>query len=256
MNLRESIIACLLVLVGCGTPSTQNENVNNDENLAAEGFDFENSDPAAIQLADSVMKAMGGRANWDKVRFISWNFFGRRDLVWDKHTGRVRIESHRDSVIYLTNLLTNEGRVQVKGREIVDSDSLLLMLERARAIWNNDAYWLIMPFKLKDSGVTLKYLGEDTISNGAYCNVVQLTFKNVGTTPQNKYHVYIDTRDKLVRQWAYFESASQDTASAVWPMDNYKMYDGILLSADRSDGKGPKNVRVSKEMPEEVFTAF
>ncbi|MFN7793490.1 MAG: hypothetical protein ACK5NM_13180, partial [Cyclobacteriaceae bacterium] len=59
-------------------------------NPPAEGFDLVHSDPAAIQLADSIMHVMGGRENWDKTRFISWNFFGRRDLSWDKHTGSLR----------------------------------------------------------------------------------------------------------------------------------------------------------------------
>ncbi len=114
----------------------------------------------------------------------------------------------------------------------------------------------MMPFKLKDSGVTLKYLGEDSLKNGAPCNIIQLTFENVGSTPDNKYLVYVDRKDNLVKQWAYFELASQDTASSVWPFDNYKQYGKILLSANRSDGKGPKDVTVDDTLPAEIFTEF
>ena len=225
-------------------------------NPPAKGFDVANSDPAAVELADSVMAAMGGRKNWEKTRFISWNFFGRRNLVWDKAEGRVRIESIPDSTLYLVNINTLKGRVQIKDKELTDPDSLQEALGRAKSIWINDSYWLVMPFKLKDSGVTLKYLGEDSAATGLKCNVLELTFKNVGDTPENKFRVYVDLKDNLVKQWTYYKEASQDSASQIWPWDNYKKYGDILLSADRSDNKGPANVRVEKKLPDEIFNEF
>jgi hypothetical protein len=244
----------LAILFSCGS-NKEEQKQNNEGNPAAEGFDLINSDPAAIELADTIMAAMGGRANWDKTRFISWNF-GKRDLVWDKHQGRVRIEAPADSIIYLINVNTGEGKVQVKGQTLPQSDSLQKMLQRAKSIWINDSYWLVMPFKLKDSGVTLKYLGEDTLNADAKCNVLELTFKNVGDTPDNKYRLYVDLKDNLIKKWAYYENADQDSASRIWPFDNYKKYGDILLSADRSDGRGPKDVKVSNEMPDKVFEEF
>jgi hypothetical protein len=241
-------------LISCNNDTTEKKTA--EENPPAPGFDIANSDPAAIELADSIMAAMGGRENWDKTRFISWNFFGRRNLVWDKTEGRVRIESMPDSTIYLVNLNTLEGRVRINGQELTEPDSLKKMLERGKNIWINDSYWLVMPYKLKDTGVTLKYLGEDTAANGLMCNILELTFKNVGVTPDNKYRVYVDLKDNLVKQWAYYKDAAQDSASQVWPFDNYKKYGDILISADRSDKKGPANVRVDDKLPDETFTEF
>jgi hypothetical protein len=247
-------LALALLVMAC--QQKQQESTLTEENPPAEGFNMDLSDPAAIELADSVMRAQGGRAAWDQTRFISWNFFGRRNLVWDKQEARVRIESLPDSILYLLDMKTGKGRVRVKGIELTEADTLKTMLERAEKIWINDSYWLVMPFKLKDSGVTLKYLGEDTLQTGGFCNVLQLTFSDVGTTPENKYHVYVDRKDNLVKQWAYFEKATQDTASAIWPFDNYKRYGKILLSADRSDDRGPKNVSVSDTLPDALFTDF
>ena len=153
--------ALLITIIISACQKPVQEETEQIGNPAAEGFNFDGSDPAAIELADSIMVAMGGRANWDATRFISWNFFGRRDLVWDKATGRVRIESSNDSTIYLFNVKTGKGRVQIRGQELMEADSLAKMLDRAKSIWINDSYWLVMPFKLKDSGVTLKYLGEE-----------------------------------------------------------------------------------------------
>lgn len=254
--INRFLLAILFVITiwACQQPAQESEEMIG--NPPAEGFNFEGSDPAAIELADSIMEAMGGRKNWDATRFISWNFFGRRNLVWDKATGRVRIESPNDSTIYLVNVQTGEGRVQIKGQELTEPDSLTKMIDRAKRIWINDSYWLVMPYKLKDSGVTLTYLGEEMNRNGELCNVLELTFNEVGVTPENKYQVYVGIRDNLVNEWRYFQRAAQDSASAIWPFDNYKKYGNILLSADRSDDRGPKNVSVDSTLPDAVFSEF
>lgn len=243
-------ISSLLLLACSPKPESLTE-----LNPAADGFDMVNSEPAAIQLADSIMAAIGGRENWDKTRYISWNFFGRRDLVWDKQQGRVRIESPSDSSIYLVNINTGAGRVKFHGVELTEPDTLKKMLERAKGIWINDSYWLTMPFKLKDSGVTLKYMGQDTLKSSRY-NILQMTFANVGFTPENKYKLYVGIQDKMIKYWAYFNEAKKDTANFIRPWDNYQKYGNVLLSADRSDNGGPKNVKVETQMDDKIFTEF
>lgn len=225
-------------------------------NPPAEGFNATASDPKAIALADASMKAMGGRAAWDKLHYVAWNFFGARDLVWDKQTGRVRIDFPKDSSIYLVNVNTMEGKVWRKGAEMTQPDSLKKYLNIAKSIWINDSYWLVMPFKLKDSGTTLKYLRQDTIKGGVPAEVLALTFENVGDTPENKYEVFIDKTDNLVKQWAFFPKAEMEKAAAVWPWDNYKDYNGLMLSGDRSDDKGPKHIRVYDALEDKVFASF
>lgn len=249
---RHIVSAVFLALIVACSSSEEKLEVN----PAAEGFNKEGSDEKAIALADSVMKAMGGRQAYEDMRFMAWNFFGARDLVWDKHTGRVRIDVPAKKTTYLLNIHSLEGKVSKDGEEITDSDSLAHYLKEAKSIWINDSYWLVMPFKLKDSGVTLKYARKDTTQTGIPSHVLTMTFENVGDTPENKYEVYVDQSDHLIKQWAYYKNADQNTPTAVWPWDNYKDYDGVLLSSDRSDAKGPRNVRVYKELPDKVFTSF
>lgn len=251
MIFRTSLLlfhGLLIVLAGCINSSE----TSNTFNPAAEGFDLAHSDPAAVELADSIMVAMGGWKNWDNTRFISWNFFGERNLVWDKKRERVRIESIKDSTTYLIDLKNSTGKVWIKDVKIVDVDSLIELVNRGKNIWVNDSYWLFMPFKLKDKGITLKYLGEDTILVGDKCNVLELT-KADGAVPV-RYQVYVDLRDNLVKQWAYYTTAVQDSATFIHPWDNYKQYGKILLSADRSDQSGPRKVKVTDTMDEKIFT--
>src|SRR5688572_14605489 len=137
MSLKSILLqlTTIILLSACSDPKD-----SNDGNGAAEGFDFANSDPAAVELADSIMVAMGGRENWDNTRYISWNFFGNRNLVWDKRDERVRIESIKDSITYIVNLKSLAGKVWVKGQELTEKDSLNKMLNKAKSIWINDSY--------------------------------------------------------------------------------------------------------------------
>jgi hypothetical protein len=240
------VIAALVIFTAC----------TRKENPPDKGFDISGSDPAAVELADSIMSAMGGRKNWDDTRFISWNFSGRRSLVWDKKANRVRIESSEENTIYLLDLNSGTGKVRVGSHVVTDKDSLKRHLQKAHNTWINDSYWLIMPFLLKDNGVTLKYMGEDTLLTGGKCNVLDVTFTNEGTSPESRYRVYVDLSDNLVKQWSYFREATQDSATFTRPWDNYKKLGEVMLSGDRSDGAGPKDVKIDTDLPDKVFTDF
>lgn len=232
------------------------ESPENGGNPPAEGFDLEGSDPEAIAIADKVMEAMGGRNAWDSTHIIAWNFFGRRHLIWNKQTGDVRIDVPQDTAVYLLNIKDGSAKVKFKGEEITDPDSLPVYQQKGKGMWINDSYWLVMPFKLKDSGVTLEYLGEDTTQTGVKADVLKLTFEAVGNTPDNMYKVWVDQSDNLVKQWAYYARYDQESPNAVWPWDNYQTYGQIKLSADRSDDRGPKMVKVYETLPEAVFNSF
>jgi hypothetical protein len=111
-----------------------------------------------------------------------------------------------------------------------------------------------MPFKLKDSGVTLNYIGEDTVMD-VQSDVLQLTFENVGVTPDNKYLVYIDKNTNLVNQWAFYKNVSDEKAGFILPWQNYQKHGDILLSGDR----GPRqltDIKVFESLPESIFTSF
>ena len=212
-------------------------------------------DPKAKSIAMSTMEAMGGQEKWDKLHYVSWTFFGNRHLVWDKLGGMVRIEIPKDTSIYLLDLQKMTGKVMRSGKVLTDADKVKEELNKAKSMRINDSYWLFMPFKLMDNGVNLQYLREDTTLKGSPASVLQLTFNAVGNTPENKYEVYVE-KDNLIKQWAYFKSATQTEAPRIWPWDNYKSFDGLMLSSERSDKSGPSNVKVYNKLDETVFTSF
>lgn len=214
------------------TDATQQEN-SLEINPAAEGFNHTDSDSRAIELADKVMEAMGGRSAYDSTRYIKWNFFNSRRHVWDKTTGDLVIEGIRDSFLVNMNINSMTGDANYHGVQLSKSDSLDKYIQKGKEMWINDAYWLVMPFKLKDSGVSLKYVGNDTLIGGRDAEVLSLTFDNVGVTPDNMYHVYVDKEDNLIKQWSFYTSSSDSTARFTTPWIDYKPHGSILLSGDR-----------------------
>lgn len=221
------------------------------DNPAAEGFNASASDAKAIEIADEVMESMGGRAAWDNTRFVRWTFFGRRTLLWDKWTGRVRIDFVEEGHVHLVNIHTGDGKVWKNGEYISQADTLQQELALAKSIWINDSYWLCMPFKLKDSGVTLKYMGDEGAADSLQ-HILQLTFEEVGDTPENKYWVYVDANNKLVSSWAFFTQYSDESPRFTTPWADYERKGEVLLSGNRGRGQ-LTDIDVFTAIPDEVF---
>lgn len=244
----------LIILAGLFFRSPLAAQLAKVENPPAPGFNLQESDAKAMQIADEVMQAMGGRKNWDDTHYIGWNFFGRRKLLWDKFTGNVRIEV--DSSIFLVNINTNTGKVKRGSEIITQPDSLKKYVERGVSAWINDGYWLMMPFKLKDSGVTLKYVGERNTEDGKPADVLQMTFQNVGRTPENKYLVYVDKTSRMVTQWEYFQKFTDEKSQFTTPWASYKKQGNIMMSGDRGPNRILTDIAVYTFVPESAFTSF
>ncbi len=78
MNTRPVTLAGIFVALLLVPPALARQA---EENPPMEGFNLEASDAKAIEIADAVMQSMGGRANWDQARYLSWGF-GKDDQLW------------------------------------------------------------------------------------------------------------------------------------------------------------------------------
>ncbi|MEP4532391.1 MAG: hypothetical protein ABJ004_04845 [Cyclobacteriaceae bacterium] len=248
----------LIIINGCKGPA-KNATIAADEptaivynNPPAEGFDIEGSNPIAILIADQIMNAMGGRATWDNTNVLFWNFFGKRTLLWDKQGNRVRVDMPDQNKVVTLDMNDNSGRVWLDGEEVSAEEEIKKNLDMAKSIWINDSYWLVMPFKLKDSGVTLSYLRDEPTMKGARADVLGMTFENVGDTPQNAYEIWVDVDSKLIMQWAYFKDANDDEPAFVLPWDDYNDYGGLLLSGERGE-RDITNIKVLDKAPKGSF---
>jgi len=227
-------------------------------NPPAEGFDAAGSDPRAIEIADQVMDAMGGREAWDATHYVAWHFFGNRRHWWDRYSGDFRIEGERadgdvkQAFVLLSNVNTKQGRAFVDGVEVTDPDELKKWMDDAYGMWVNDSYWMFMPYKLKDSGVTLKYLGARQTEDYGNVELLRLTFAGVGLTPENQYDVYVDPTTHLVCAWSYYGKADDEEPRFTMPWKDWRKVGRIMLAANHGRD-ADWNLRVYEELPASVF---
>ena len=214
-------------------------------------FDPTTSDPDAIVIVDDMIDALGGEKNWNKARYICWNFFGTRKLFWDKQEHRVRIESLESDLVFVGNLRTKKGRAYNGTQEVIQ-DSIGKYITMAEKIWANDSYWLVMPFKLKDPGVRLRYLGIIADYMDVPCDVVEVTFDDVGFTAGNKYEVWVNKSERTVTQWAFYTNSDDESPVFTTPWTDYEKYRNIWLSSGRG-GVELSDIYVLDTLPPAAF---
>lgn len=207
----------------------------------------------ATALANETISMMGGIQNFEATRYIGWTFFDKRQLLWDKQENIVRVDLLKRRVSIIASLTDNSCVLFLNGVRENHPDSLSKYLDLARLYWMNDTYWLLMPFKLLDDGVILSYAGKGITADGRDAEILQLTFENVGATPENKYRIYIDSETRLVSQWEYFDNAEDENPAIVNPWTDYNWYGKILLASGRGDRGNISNIHVWNNLDISVF---
>jgi len=224
----------------------------------------ETRDPKAVEIAKTMMKAMGGEDAWSKAHFVRYDFRvtvdGKtvvdRAHLWDKSTGRYRLDtkSHdgRPEVV-LFNVSDQKGTVYVGGKPLQGAEAAK-GLKDAYGAFINDMYWLSMPWKWLDMGVNLKYMGQKNLRGKTY-DVVELTFGKVGLTPGDRYDAYVSPQTHLMEHWEYtLQSGTKDA----WDW-TYATSGGVTLAADHQNADHKKRismgaVRVTGTVDESPFT--
>lgn len=210
------------------------------------------SDAKARRLAEATIDQMGGLDDWNEHRYLVWDIFGEKHY-WDKWSGDFRWES--DSLLVLMNIQTKDGRVWIEGDEVVDPQKKKELLDEAYARWVNNSYWLLMPYKLLDPGVNLRYVGVDTSQAGQISDVIEVTFDNVGLTPNNRYRVFIDKKTGMVCQWAYYRNREDKEPGFVRPWTDWKEYNDMWMATGRGDpAHNVTNLALPDKLPKSVFT--
>lgn len=204
------------------------------------------ADTRAAGVVDDMMKALGGPAGWERTRYLRFDWVVERDAkivanvrhLWDRYEGRYRVEwesKEGNKIVALFNVNTRTGRVFLNGEPVRDEDEQKY-LDQAYARFINDCYWLLMPWKLKDPGVNLKYEGETKLGEEAY-DLLHVSFQGVGLTPGDHYWAFINRRTRLMDRWAYFlqdfkGKPALDKATP-WEWKNWEQVGGIRLARDK-----------------------
>jgi len=212
-----------------------------------------NADAKATAIADKVIKNMGGEKAWNNTRFLAWTWRNQYH-VWDKFENNFRWE--KDTLVVIANLNTRQGKAYSKGKDITNEAAGQKLIQNMYPVWANNSYWFIMPFKLKDNGVSLKYKGDGTTQAGEQADLLELTFEKVGVTPDNRYILAVDKKSGLITEWSYFRNYTDEKPGFTMPWTNYQTYDKIKISSGRGDAKmGITDIAVLDKVPDAVFNS-
>ena len=136
--------------------------------------------PEADQFARDVQKALNIQG-YDTISKIQFSFRDHHYL-WNKTEERVLV-SWED---YQVDLILSE----IENSKILQGDKELNradLIEKAKAYFYNDSYWLVAPFKFFDPGVVRSLVETDKGSKA-----LLITHTSGGVTPGDSYLWYFD----------------------------------------------------------------
>jgi len=230
-------------------------------------------DANAVAVAERTMAAMGGAQAFAAQRYLTFRFSVERDgeaspgwrHVWDRATGSYVLEgTTRDgkALRVIFNVDTHAGDAWLGDEKAAGEDSTKY-LEYAYARFINDTYWLLMPWKWLDPGVNLAYEGQEEVE-GIPCDVVRLTFGDVGLTPNDCYWGYVSTESGLMIQWQYLlqdETGKPGTGErSTFRWEQWEDAGGGIRLSRRKTGAGEGGIaivfpelRLSTSVDEDTF---
>jgi hypothetical protein len=147
----------------------------------------------AEALTDKIQEAINQKA-WDSTTAVSFSFRGDHHYLWDKKRNLVQVKWDDKKVLY--NNQTLEGIAYKNNKKLTDSQKSAT-IKTANDYFNNDSFWLIAPFKLRDAGTTRSIVMQDDQE------ALMITYASGGSTPGDSYVWFVDENymPKAWRMW-------------------------------------------------------
>jgi hypothetical protein len=224
--------------------------------------------PSPLSVGKALWSALGGDDGWNHARYLRFDWIvereGKRVVArshyWDRFSGRYRVDGVDDGKPYSIyfNVNTKAGEAYVDGKKVNDFAQSSKLVRDGYEAFINDSYWLLAPFKIFDPGVTLTAAGEDKGPNGESCDVLKLTFANVGLTPQDIYWLYVDRKTHLVVEWK-FVLGGENKPPTAFAWSDWKKVGPIELASMRKGIGKPSvirfdNLKASTDVDEAALT--
>jgi hypothetical protein len=218
-------------------------------------------EPQPVEIARGMMRAMGGEAAWNQARYLRFDFMftfrGRliaaRAYLWDKQTGRARLEDRSAEgkfAVVLFNTNDPKGAAYMTGKKLEGQDAAADLKGAARA-FHLDFDWLALPWNWLAPGVHLKYVGEKSL-NGQVFDVVEVAVDPRGGAPSIRYNAYVS------RQTHLMQYCSVDAEPSLWDW-KYTTAGVIQLASehanpDKKSSISMGNVKVMDKVDDALFT--
>lgn len=170
------------------------------------------------QLTDSLFSALNKEA-YDTLEIISWSFPRGHHFVWDKKNNRVNVKWGDYEVDFSPE--DKSGQAFLNGKKL-ESDQKREAIEDAWALFANDSFWLVAPFKLRDPGTTRELINTEDGQG------ILVTYSSGGVTPGDSYLWVLDENFKPVYWKLWVKIIPAGGVKFTW--ENWQSYSGVWLS--------------------------
>jgi hypothetical protein len=280
-GLASPLALAIVLLAGCGTGSSKQETTAGHSETTTSPAPSATSatsvpqppgiaDELSAEIIRRMTDAMGGQQTWDNLPYFRFDFVVVREGKemarfrhwWDKKNGRCRVEGPDDkgrSVTAIFTLADKKGKSFTDGIVDTDSTNTANIIQMGYERWVNDTYWIIMPFKLRDTGVHVKHARTKSTDDGVDYDVLEVSFNpGIGLTPGDRYWLFVNRQTHLIDRWEMLLQGQQPPPSgATW--EAWTDIGPVKLSSmHRVEGKPVmirfENVAAPATMDETVFT--
>ena len=187
----------------------------------------------ADELAFKMLRAVDKSA-WDTTRFLQWSFPGGHDYLWDKSRDLVAVTWKDNRVLLRTRSVT--GKAFTAGRA-VSGEAADRLIQKAWAIFCNDSWWLIAPYKVFDPGTQRSLV---TLEDGRQGLMVE--YASGGVTPGDAYVWLLDESGLPVSYKMWVKILPVGGLEFAWE-DWQTLQTGARIAAVR---KGPWTLSIGK----------
>jgi hypothetical protein len=215
---------------------------------------------------------MGGDDAWQRARYFRFDTIFERQGVapivrthyWDRQTGRYRLEGNAEEGgyrVYL-NVKTGKGEAWLGGKKLTDAAKVKRWLDTASDAFARDTMWLLAPFRIFDTSVTLSYEDLGHGPSGAPCDILSIVVSwpplSDGRLVRESYSMCVDQKSHLVVEW-YTDRAFRLSGAhrPGWIWSGWQKRGPILVSIVRTHAtEAARTVRFDKitvsETPDDV----
>lgn len=207
----------------------------------------------ARELAGAITAAVGGPSALDDLRVLRFAFVieadgrevGRRDVVFDRANGRLRValKTRRGEVVVLLDVDSAKGVAFHDGERVPREDEAGLVAY-GRSVAENDLGWLLLPWRLSDPGVYLGRLPDEAVGDRE-CRVLEvIPSAQVPIPPGVRYVIHADAATGEVVRVAFATAAmKKDQPPLVFEYGEFVAIGSARFSTTRTQVGGPQVIR-------------
>ena len=222
--------------------------------------------PAPEAVARRVFDIAAGPA-WDAARYFAFTFVLEREgktvasfpQRYDRVSGDYRVsglDPQGKKFEVIMNLNTKKGRAWLDGAEL-KGDAAIPILTLGYRRYQNDIFWLMMPFKMREEKVKVTYVSSrDDVCSHTWDVIRPIFDASFGFSPNDEYSAWVNRDTGLVDSWDMKLAGVKDAVTVIFR--DYRRVGGLLISARREITSKKQTVRLEElqVLPEPPKGAF